>query len=268
MKKSVLLCLLEIQEKSKELSSSSLATRNIVTEVTNENIARSQQELFPSLLSHHRQAVERELANRQSISNSVDQAKDLLDPQDPDSEAPFARMDLYKLEQQSSSVNRIHNLLLHAANGRFSENYGSLLATRDSSLQQSKELTNSHIDSVNLSKHIESLINIEEALENARAGSDQESSSSDNNSEGGNSPRSDTEQGNNTSTNNMELSSLDSDNQGNINPGNNNQGSNNTGNNNQEGNNNQGSNNQNTGSLIDDYADLSTDMPSYMDPED
>lgn len=291
MKHSILLCLLEIQEKTKEASSSSLASSNVLTELTNRELARKQEEVFPRMLPHQREAAYREIAERDYILNQVDEAKRLLNPQDPDSEIPFTRMDQYKLDRQSSSVNRIHNLLLNTIFGPMPNNYGELLTTRDASLQRSRQLTNEHIEIATISKHIETLINEEEeALRDAQDASNEGSSSPESNggSEEGNSPSNNGGENNNPGDNNQESNNPGNNNQEGSHPGNNNQEGNSPGNHNQEGNNNQGGNNtennnqesnnsgnnsqggnnQNSGSLIDDYADFSTEMPSYMDPED
>lgn len=295
MKRSVLLCILEIQEKRKEVSSTTLASSNVLTELTNNEISRKQEEVFLRMLPHQREAAYREIAQRDYIINQVDEAKRLLNPQDPDSEIPFTRMDQYKLDTQSNSVNRIHNLLMSLIYGPMPNNYGELLETRDASLERSRQLTNEHIAIASLSKDIETLLNEEEeALRNAQDASKGDSSSpeSSGNSEEGGSPSNSDEGDNNPGDNNQGSNNPGNNNQGSNNPGdsnqgsnnpgdnnqadnttgNNNQGDNNSGNNNQgdntTGNNNQGSNNQNSGSLIDDYADVSTEMPSYMDPED
>jgi hypothetical protein len=183
MKKSVLLCLRDINRKQKEISDDTLIMNSQVTNMVNHKINEIQVSYYNNLLPHQKAVAMDQVVENFSNRAVLNQFINSLDINNPVTEPTEIRLDRIKLENDVETSRRIGNILSQVV-GNLGSEHDRLKRIREFLVSRNSMLTEQHIDHVNTGLELDKLIE------------------------------------------------------------------------------------NNRGSLVEDYANTSTEMPSYMDPED
>lgn len=157
MKKSVLLCLREINSKQKQISDDTLIINTQVTKMVNHKINDIQVSRFNELLPHQKAVAMDQVIDNYSSRAVLNEFINNLDINNPITEPTEIRLDRIKLENDVETSRRVGNLLNQVV-GSLGPEHDRLKSIRELLVRRNNILTEQHIDHVNTGLEIDRLI--------------------------------------------------------------------------------------------------------------